>query len=220
MKQVAGFHILTQDLDSYTHQQQAIDACTAGARWIQLRCKKHDFNTWLDIAREVRRICDEFDAVLIINDSIEIAQMLKAAGVHLGKEDKSIADARKALGNSAIIGYSCNTFADIENAAKEGADYVGLGPYRYTSSREKLNPILGLEGIKHVMRDYYIQQMTLPVIAIGGVKMMDVGALSLSGIHGVAVSSAIHQAADKRAEVKSFLVETEKFKSGTKHVSA
>src|SRR5262249_31896166 len=114
----------------------------------------------------------------------------------------------------------CNTFTDIENAVRAGANYVGLGPYRYTATRDKLNPLLGLEGVKHVMRDYYIQGIKIPVIVIGGVTKDDVQALAQVRVHGVAVSSAVHASVNKASAVKEFLTETEKFKTGVTNISA
>lgn len=209
MKIISKFHLITQDIENYSHPQQVIDGCSAGANWIQLRCKKYDFNTWLAVAQQVKKICDEFSATLIINDSIEIAKIIKASGIHVGKQDESIFHARNILGNDAVIGFSCNTFSDIEFAVKHRANYVGLGPYRFTTNRENLNPILGLEGVKHVMRDYIIQNFTIPVIAIGGIMQDDYLSIAPLGIYGVAASSAIHKAENKTAAIKSFLTTTE-----------
>jgi len=201
---ISSFHVLTIDHPNLTHIQQVKIACDAGANWIQLRCKNLSQEVWLETAYKVKSVCDNYNTTLIINDNISIAKAVDANGVHLGKEDNSISDARSILGNDKIIGYSCNSFSDIVFAKNEGANYVGLGPYRFTTTRNKLNPILGLDGIKQVMRDYLIQEYSLPVIAIGGINKIDVNPLLLNGVNGVAVSSAVFTSENPALTIKEF----------------
>src|SRR4051812_29081859 len=112
-KNISRLHYLTQDLPDISHQQLAEIACMNGIRWIQLRVKNKPDEEWLAIAKDVKNICDKFQSVLIINDNIEIARTINADGVHLGKEDKSIPEARIILGNEKIIGGTANSAADI-----------------------------------------------------------------------------------------------------------
>ena len=195
------FHYLTQDLPDISHQELAEIACKNGIRWIQLRVKNKSHEEWLQIAKEVKSVCDKYQAILIINDNVVIAKEVDAHGVHLGKKDMSVAEARKILGKDKIIGGTANTIVDIEHLQSAGVDYIGLGPYKFTSTKEKLNPILGLEGYS------IIQQFnsTVPIIAIGGIKLEDVKSLMNTGIHGIAVSSVINLAEDKAKVISSFL---------------
>ncbi|HZG01236.1 MAG TPA: thiamine phosphate synthase, partial [Chitinophagales bacterium] len=171
----------------------------------------------LHTAKEVKRICVIFNATFILNDNAEIAKAVNADGVHLGKDDMPIKQARRLLGDHVIIGTSCNTFNDIAVAAKEPINYTGLGPYRYTATRKNLNPLLGLDGIRDAMRQYHIQGYKLPVVAIGGVRLEDLPFLLQAGVHGVAVSSAVHNS-EKRAEtVKEFIAQVQA--SNVQHVA-
>lgn len=201
---ISSFHVLTIDHPNLTHIQQVNIACDAGANWIQLRCKNLSQEVWLETAYKVKSVCDIYNTFLIINDNISIAKAVDANGVHLGKEDNSISEARAILGNDKIIGFSCNSFSDMVFAKNEGANYVGLGPYRFTTTRNKLNPILGLDGIRQVMRDYIIQEFSLPVIAIGGINKIDVNPLLLNGVNGVAVSSAVFTSENPALTIKEF----------------
>jgi thiamine-phosphate pyrophosphorylase len=144
--QISRFHYLTQDLPDISHQELAEIACKNGIRWIQLRVKNKPFEDWLQIAKDVKQICNHFQTTLIINDHAEIAKAVDADGVHVGKNDVSVLAARKIVGESKIIGATANTLEDIITHQKNGVNYIGLGPYKFTKTKEKLNPILGLEG--------------------------------------------------------------------------
>jgi thiamine-phosphate pyrophosphorylase len=101
------------------------------------------------------------------------------------------------MGPGSIIGGTANSLEDILRHADDGADYVGLGPYRFTTTKQKLSPILGLEGIQHIMNQLQARNVTIPVIAIGGITLEDIPALRRTGIQGIAVSGLITHAADK-----------------------
>ena len=204
---IERFQLLTHDIEGYSHEQQVLDACMAGVRWVQLRSKKLSYEDLLNTAKEVKRMSVIFNVTFIVNDNAEIAKASDADGVHVGKNDMPIAEARKHLGDKFIIGTSCNTFNDIQDAEKNGADYTGLGPYRYTPTRKNLNPLLGLDGVRDVMKQYIIRGLKLPVIAIGGVRLKDVPYLMQTGVHGVAVSSAVHEADNRQAAVQDFLTQ-------------
>lgn len=199
---VHRFHYLTQDLPDISHQQLAQIACENGIRWIQLRVKKKPFDEWLQIAKEVKQICNQFQTTLIINDNDAIAKEVDADGVHLGKNDMSVAEARAMLGKDKIIGGTANTVEDIEYLQSAGVDYIGLGPYKFTSTKEKLNPILGLDGYSIIQQ---FNNSTIPIIAIGGIKLEDVQPLMNTGVYGIAVSSAINLADNKPKVINAFL---------------
>ena len=201
-KYISRFHYLTQDLPDRSHQQLTEMACENGIRWIQLRVKNKPFAEWLLIARDVKFICDQFKTTLIINDNVEIAKALNAHGVHLGKDDITIREARKILGNEKIIGGTANSAEDILKLQNEGADYIGLGPFRFTSTKNNLPDILGLEGYHQIFKSSNFQ---IPIIAIGGITSEDVEALINTGVYGIAVSSAINLAEDKEKIIRKFL---------------
>lgn len=184
---------LTVDMDGFTHQQQAKAACAAGFRWIQLRSKNMHQEEWLRTARDIREITHQYKATFIVNDNSEIAMASNADGVHLGKEDDDLRSCRKHYPNM-LIGYSCNTISDIEYAQNNGADYCGIGPFRYTTTRTKLNPILGIDGLMQIMQQYNEKNLSIPLYAIGGITALDIVPIIGTGIHGVAVSSYITNA--------------------------
>lgn len=199
---IARLHYITQDVSGFYHPELAEFACKGGANWIQLRVKEKSYDDWLRIAQETKKVCLKYGAKLIINDSVEIAKKVGADGVHLGKEDMKPKEARKILGKNFIIGGSTNTKADVIQMIEDKCDYVGVGPFRFTSTKAKLNPILGLDGIKALVKEFGKQ---IPMIAIGGIRLKDVESLMQTGIHGVAVSSAINMANDKIVETKRFI---------------
>ena len=200
--QISRFHYLTQDLPDISHQELAEIACKNGIRWIQLRVKNKPFEDWLKIAKEVKQICNHFQTTLIINDHAEIAKAVDADGVHVGKNDVSVLVARNIVGESKIIGATANTLQDILAHQKNGVNYIGLGPYKFTKTKEKLNPILGLEGYSIIQQS---NNSSIPIIAIGGIQLEDVQPLMNTGVHGVAVSSVINLADDKAKVISSFL---------------
>ncbi|MDB5228511.1 MAG: thiamine phosphate synthase [Bacteroidota bacterium] len=199
---ISHFHYLTQDLPDISHQQLAQIACENGIRWIQLRVKNKPYDEWLQISKDVKIICDRFQTILIINDNIEIAKEIDAHGVHLGKEDKSIKEARKILGSEKIIGGTANSAADILKLQDDGADYVGLGPFRFTSTKENLSMIIGLDGYSPILQS---SNSSIPIIAIGGITIEDVKPLMNTGVYGIAVSSAINLADNKEEAIHEFL---------------
>ena len=199
---ISRFHYLTQDLPNFSHQELAEIACKNGIRWLQLRVKNKTYSEWLQIAKDVKQICDQFQATLIINDNVEIAKEVDADGVHLGKSDMSVQEARKILDNK-IIGATANTLEDILEHQKNGANYVGLGPYRFTETKKNLSATLGIDGYSQIFKSSN-HQIEIPVIAIGGIQLDDVKVLVNAGIYGVAVSSAINLSNNKEKTIRDF----------------
>jgi thiamine-phosphate pyrophosphorylase len=195
------------------HLQQVEAACGAGIRWIQLRMKQAGTDEFLDIAAAAKKICDAGDCALIINDRVEIAARVKAHGVHLGKLDMPPGEARRLLGDDFIIGGTANTVADIREHYRAGADYVGLGPYRFTTTKKNLSPILGLEGYRRIMDQLRQEQINIPVIAIGGIGKEDISSLLQAGVQGIAFSGLLVHAGDKKATVRGLKEEIQKIRS-------
>jgi len=185
------------------HIENIRSACEAGCRWIQLRIKDAPEGTILQEALAAKAICDTSGATLIINDHPHIAKAIGADGVHVGKKDMTVAAARQITGNNMIVGGTANTLADILQHVKDGASYVGVGPYRFTTTKQQLSPILGLAGINAIMQQLQARGIDIPVIAIGGILAEDLPALVATGIHGIAVSGLITQAANRQQLVFS-----------------
>ncbi len=225
---IARLHYITQDLPDFSHAELAELACKGGADWVQLRVKRpltgssplgerDFFSMWMKIAEETKSVCKRYGVKLIINDNVQIAKEIEADGIHLGKEDMNPKEARKILGSKFIIGGSSNTMDDVRWLMDNGVNYIGIGPFRFTTTREKLNPILGLDGIKKIMKQLSPSGRGegggIPIIAIGGIKLEDVGPLMQTGIHGVAVSSAINRAEDKSDATKKFVLSLRRSKT-------
>jgi len=201
---VSKLHYITQDIENKTHLDLIQEACEAGVDWIQLRLKNKSYEEWKEVASAALAICKKYKAKLIINDNVALAKEIGADGVHLGKHDMPTEKAREILGNDIIIGGTANTFEDIKHHVAAGVNYIGLGPFRYTTTKENLSPIVGLEGYATIIQWCKQENFQTPVIAIGGIVAADVEGLLNVGVHGIAVASAITNAADKKEVVKEF----------------
>ncbi|MEP6805761.1 MAG: thiamine phosphate synthase [Flavobacterium sp.] len=167
---------------------QALDA---GCDWIQLRFKNQTAKDIFDLAEAVKFLCEEYLANFIVNDHLYLAQKIDADGVHLGLSDMKIDEARAVLGSTKIIGGTANTYDDIVNHVQNGCNYIGLGPFRFTETKEKLSPILDLSGYYEIVEKMKNTKIQIPVYAIGGITLNDINPLMETGIHGIAVSGMI-----------------------------
>lgn len=188
-----------------TPTEGAAQALRGGCRWIQLRMKGVAESEVEAEGRKLRALCDAYGAKLILDDHVSLVRHIGADGVHLGKQDMPVGEARALLGPGVIIGATANSFEDIERAVAAGADYIGLGPYRFTTTKERLSPTLGLEGYRRIMERMREAGITVPVVAIGGILVDDVAALIEAGVSGVAVSGAILNAENPIEETKRFI---------------
>ncbi|WP_166333236.1 thiamine phosphate synthase [Sphingobacterium chungjuense] len=185
------------------HIRLALDA---GADWIQIRWKQPKDVAFRKFCTAVKNHCTSYQAICLLNDHVDTARATDVDGVHLGLTDMPVADARALLGADKIIGGTANTVADILQRMEERCDYIGLGPWRFTSTKQKLSPILGLEGFTQIME--YLQQLAKdvpPIYAIGGIQLEDIPTLHNLGIHGVAVSTLITEQPQQITSIKSIL---------------
>lgn len=166
-------------------------ALEAGCDWIQLRFKNADLDTFKKTAEKAQQLCKSHKAVFIINDHVALAKALEADGVHIGLDDMPVAKAREILGANKIIGGTANTLAHVLQRVEERCDYIGLGPLRFTATKEKLSPVLGVEGYRSIMNELNQKQIDTPVYAIGGIVAEDIESLMDTGVHGIAVSGII-----------------------------
>ncbi len=166
-------------------------ALYSGCKWIQLRYKNKSILEVLELAKIVQKICKSYDAKLIINDHVQVAWQINADGVHLGLDDISVKEARTLLKENKIIGGTANALEDVLKRVNEKCDYIGLGPFRFTATKEKLSPILGIEGYQTILNELKSRNIEIPIYAIGGIVEDDFEKLEEIGVFGVAVSSLI-----------------------------
>lgn len=180
----------------YSYIDSARIALEGGCRWVQLRMKDADEALLEETAITVQAMCRKYGATFIIDDNVLLAKQIKADGVHLGKKDMPIAEARKILGEQFIIGGTVNTFEDILHHMRNGSpDYFGCGPFRFTSTKKNLAPTLGYEGYRDITRRMRENNITVPIVAIGGICKEDIPSLLECGIDGIALSGSILNAA-------------------------
>lgn len=164
-----------------------------GCDWIQMRFKKNYSDDTFTLAEAVKMLCREYSATFIINDNVYLAKQLDADGVHLGLHDSSVDEARLILGKTKIIGGTANTFEDVLQRTAENCDYIGLGPFQFTTTKQNLSPILGLEGYRTIIRQMKAKNIHIPIYGIGGITLENVESIMKTGIHGIAVSGLITQ---------------------------
>lgn len=196
-------HYISQQPENGTHLTAIQTALDAGCKWIQLRVKDQPVAEILDCALQIKELCATYKAKLIVNDHPEIALKAGAYGLHLGLQDMPITEARKIVGPKMIIGGTANTFQHIQQRVAEGADYIGLGPFRFTKTKQKLSPILGITGYESVISEVRAAGINIPIIAIGGILPEDIGPIMQTGLYGVAVSGAITYAQNPAYTVKA-----------------
>jgi len=201
MRNISKLHFITTNADA------AEQACKGGVDWIQLRLKDVSYDEYFRVGKEVQAVCEKYDATFIVNDNIKLALDLGADGVHVGKEDplpQHYID--EMLGKGGIIGCTANTTEDILHFRGKPVSYLGLGPFRFTTTKQKLSPVLGIEGYKRIFEALKHANMypIPPLIGIGGITVEDVTALLDTGLYGIAVSGAIASADDITAAAKRF----------------
>ena len=176
----------------YSYIDSARIALEGGCRWVQLRMKDADEALLEETAITVQAMCRIYGATFIIDDNVLLAKRISADGVHLGKKDMPIAEARKILGQQFIIGGTVNTFEDILHHLQDGSpDYFGCGPFRFTSTKKNLAPTLGCEGYRDITRRMRENNITVPIVAIGGICKEDIPQILECGIDGIALSGSI-----------------------------
>lgn len=173
----------------------------AGCRLVQLRMKDADTRTFVDVARAAKALTDRHQAALIINDRADIAQLIDAAGVHVGQDDLPLAETRAIVGPTRIIGTSTHTLAQLNAALQLGiADYVAYGPVFPTASKERPDPVQGVDILRRAR-----EVATCPLVAIGGINAANIEGVLATGVDAVAVIGAIAGAADPLAAARTLL---------------
>ena len=194
---------MLQFISHYTERYSYLDsirlALEGGCRWIQLRVKDASDDEVRQVAVVAQQMCREAGATFIIDDRVELVRELHADGVHLGKNDMPIREARRILGPDFIIGGTANTFDDVVMHYEQSADYIGCGPFRFTTTKKNLSPVLGLDGYRNIVVQMRQNGIDLPIVAIGGITLSDIPEILGTGVTGIALSGMILHAPDPAA---------------------
>lgn len=205
---------MLQFISHYTERYSYLDsirmALDGGCRWVQLRMKDAADDEVRRVAEEAQRWCRDAGATFIIDDRVELVRQIGADGVHLGKNDMPVSEARALLGDNFIIGGTANTFDDIRSHYEAGANYIGCGPFRFTTTKKGLAPVLGLEGYTYLIKRAREEGINLPIVAIGGITADDIPAIMSTGVSGVALSGTVLRAENPVEEMKKLIKITEK----------
>ena len=200
-----GLLFITHRTEKYDYLQSVEIALQGGCRQIQLRMKDALITEVEQTAVRAKLLCDAYGADLYLNDHVDVCLKVQATGVHLGKSDMSPSEARSILGDKFIIGGTANTYDDIRRLYGQGVDYIGLGPFRFTTTKNNLSPVLGLEGYCEILRLCKDNEINVPILAIGGITIDDVPELMQTGVSGIALSSTILNAKNPVEETEKIL---------------
>lgn len=200
-KLLAGLYAITDD--SITDPERMIQcveqALSGGARIIQFRDKSTLPDPRLYLCTAIRKLTRQANAIFIVNDDVELAKQVNADGVHLGKEDINLPDARKQLGQGRLIGISCyNQFERAEDAANQGADYVAFGSFFSSTTKPG-----AVKADIHLLQKAR-QELDIPVVAIGGITIENGRSLIKAGADMLAVIDGLFGQADIEATARRF----------------
>tara|TARA_Y100000590_G_scaffold86102_1_gene96398 strand:- start:4035 stop:4637 length:603 start_codon:yes stop_codon:yes gene_type:complete len=184
---LGGVYAVTHDsLDEEDLLQKVNQILLSGIKIIQYRDKVRKKEKKLLIAKNLRSICNKFNALLIVNDDVGLAKEIEADGVHLGQEDMKYKEARSVLGSDLIIGISCQNNLELAlKAESEGADYVAFGSLFQTKSKK--------DTVKCSVDNLisYVQKLNVPIAAIGGINSTNISLVKDSGVDMIAMSSGL-----------------------------
>ena len=200
---------MLQFISHYTERYSYLDsirlALEGGCRWIQLRMKDTPDEEVRPVAIEALQMCRDVGATVSIDDRGEPVKELGADGVHLGKNDMPISEARKVLGSAFIIGGTANTFEDVKAHYEASANYIGCGPFRFTTTKKNLSPVLGLEGYRHIVEQMEEANIHLPIVGIVVITAEDIPAIMQTEVTGIALSGTILHAEKPIDEMKKII---------------
>jgi thiamine-phosphate pyrophosphorylase len=176
------------------------EAGAAGVKLVQYRNKTGSMKQAYEVARALRDIANESAIVFVVNDRCDLAMAVGADGVHLGQTDLPLTLARNLVGREMLIGISTHNAQQVQKATEGEADYLGFGPIFPTGTKSDHDPVVGIQGMKHIRN-----LTSLPVFAIGGIVPDSVSELCKAGASGVAVTSGILDAADRAKAITDYL---------------
>lgn len=196
---------ITSTTSSVPVVDQVRQVIEGGCRWIQVRMKDDTDEEIGKVIEQIKPLCLETEAFLLLDDRVELAKTLDVGGVHLGKDDMPPSQARMILGPAAVIGVTANTIEDIMAVSALDIDYYGVGPFRFTETKKNLAPVLGVERYRKICAEMKQKEINIPVVAIGGITPADVKPLMEAGVNGIAISGAIANAPDIKAATLEFI---------------
>lgn len=213
MGKLSGLYVITDSrlYSGRSHVDIAREAIAGGARIIQIRDKFASDRDFYDAALQVRELTEEAGAMLFVNDRIDIAASIGADGVNIGQSDLPVEVVRELLGNNALIGVSASDYDEARQAQEDGADYIGFGPVFTTNTKLDAGPISGLDILRQVCRE-----ISLPIVAIGGIVIANIGSVAAQGAACAAVVSAV-VCAENMADATSRLIC--EFNAGGEHTA-
>ena len=188
MPGVGILHILTDTTlqSRFSHIELTRQAIAGGADTIQFRQKSGSTRDMIEVARRMKDVCVKAGVSFIVNDRLDVALAVDADGVHLGQDDFPLSIARKILGPDKIIGGSASDLEEARICLCEGADYVGFGPVFPTTSKDDAGPVSGIDRLRDI-----VENIPLPIIAIGGISSENTSSVMRAGAAGIAVISAV-----------------------------
>jgi thiamine-phosphate pyrophosphorylase len=175
-------------------------ALEGGVRAVQLREKDLGGRELFVLAEKTKRLCERYQANLFVNDRVDIALGVDADGVHLGGDSMPVRAARELLGAEKLIGVSTHSINEAREAEQEKADFILFGPVYFTASKAAYGEPQGLGRLKKV-----VEKISLPVYAIGGVKVGNIAEVKETGVRGIALISAVLSASDPRVATRRIL---------------
>jgi len=188
LKKIGKLCLITDTViqKKYSHLQIAQMAIKGGADIIQLRDKTLPTGKLIEVAKKIAELCRKHNVLFIVNDRVDVVMASGADGVHLGKEDIPVKDARKLLGSRKIIGGTAHSLKEAKLREKEGADYVGFGHIYPTKSKYKPEKAKGTKLLAEV-----VKRVKIPVIAIGGISLNNIDDVKDTNVHGIAVIGSV-----------------------------
>jgi thiamine-phosphate pyrophosphorylase len=181
----------------HSHIEIARMAIKGGADVIQFRDKTMAAGDLIETAKKLKKVCSKDGVLFIINDRIDVALLSNAHGVHLGREDIPIKEARKLLGKNKIIGGTAHSLTEAIEAEKDGVDYIGFGHIYPTASKLKLTPPVGIEELKKA-----VKIINIPIFAIGGIELNNIKEVTETGVHGVALIGSVVRSSNPAKTVR------------------
>lgn len=205
MREQLKFYLVTGRYDfSDTEFLKRIEtACRSGVTLVQLREKEVSTRRFYELAVKVKAVTDAYQIPLIINDRVDICLAVDAAGVHIGDDELPVALVRKLVGSTKIVGVSAKTVARGVEAENEGADYLGVGAIFPTTTKD--SPLTSLQTLSEIAA-----AVTIPVVAIGGIKEENIEQLMGTGVAGVSLVSEIMLAEQITEKVQGLMRVTER----------
>lgn len=208
MGRLSGLYVITDEelYPGRTHVEIAQAALAGGAKIIQIRDKHASDRKFYEAALRIREMTERAGALFFVNDRVDIAASIGADGVNIGQSDMPVDAARALLGHEAIIGVSANCLEQAVQARNGGADYIGFGPVFATNTKPDAGPVSGLETLRKVCRE-----ISLPVVAIGGINLDNIASVAANGAACAAVVSAVVCAPDMVKATAELVKEFQQF---------